>query len=127
VGIDVEEIKPIDFDIAKRFFSSNEHRQFLQQPEDKKLAFFYDIWTMKEAVIKAEGKGLSIPLDSFTVLAQEGRIALEYEHLLERKDYVIKQYPLDPHYKMSVCACHHDFPAEFIIIKFEECQRVLGR
>jgi len=67
VGVDVEEIKPIDFEIAKRFFSANEYLQLINQPEEMRLKYFYTIWTLKESYIKAEGKGLSIPLNSFSI------------------------------------------------------------
>lgn len=67
VGIDVETIKPIDFKIAERFFSSYEYFLLMNQPIEKRLKYFYRIWTLKESYIKAEGKGLSIPLNSFSI------------------------------------------------------------
>lgn len=67
VGIDVELIQPIDFKIAERFFSKDEHAALLAQPDEMKLTYFYMLWTLKESYIKAEGKGLGIPLDSFTM------------------------------------------------------------
>lgn len=69
VGVDIEKVRlDIDFAaIARRYFSARENEQFFSLPEEKRaLAFFYG-WTCKEALIKAEGGGLSIPLDSFSV------------------------------------------------------------
>ena len=69
LGIDIEQIHQInDFmDIAKRFFSEKEYTFLVECEEKSKIALFYDIWTKKESLIKAVGKGLSIPLRSFTV------------------------------------------------------------
>ena len=69
VGIDVELIKPIDFEIAERFFSDDESAYIFTQPEEKRLLCFYQIWTMKESYIKYDGKGLNIPLQSFNTLS----------------------------------------------------------
>ena len=69
IGIDVELIKPIDFKIVKRFFSDDEKAYIFTQPEEKRLLCFYQIWTMKESYIKYDGRGLNIPLQSFSVLS----------------------------------------------------------
>ena len=69
VGIDVEVINEIkDFmGIAARFYSDQEYEHLTQCKEDFRLDMFFDIWTKKESLIKAVGKGLSISLKSFTV------------------------------------------------------------
>ncbi|WP_165456351.1 4'-phosphopantetheinyl transferase family protein [Pedobacter kyonggii] len=59
-GIDIEEIKPIDISLLKHIFSDGEWKTI--NSSDDSLKRFYDLWTMKEAVIKADGRGLSIPL-----------------------------------------------------------------
>ena len=69
IGIDVERVRS-DFEyeeIAKRFFSVNEVSNLHTIPAERKLEAFYRFWTRKEAYIKAQGKGLSLPLNSFDV------------------------------------------------------------
>jgi 4'-phosphopantetheinyl transferase len=69
IGVDVERVRS-DFEyeeIAERFFLANEVAILHMIPIEKKLEAFYNFWTRKEAYIKAHGKGLSLPLDSFDV------------------------------------------------------------
>ena len=69
IGVDVERVRS-GFkyeEIAERFFSANEVAILRKIPTEKKLEAFYNCWTRKEAYIKAHGKGLSLPLDSFEV------------------------------------------------------------
>jgi 4'-phosphopantetheinyl transferase len=66
VGVDLERIREIDMGIANRFFTQSES-VYISQTNDPDSAF-YEIWTKKEAYIKWVGKGLSIPLRSFSVV-----------------------------------------------------------
>jgi 4'-phosphopantetheinyl transferase len=69
VGIDIEEILPVDMKIAERFFAEREKEYIFEQTsESAQREAFYRVWTMKEAYIKREGRGLGIPLPSFDVL-----------------------------------------------------------
>ena len=72
IGIDVEAVRPIkDAEkIAARFFSSQESTALRALDPDDRNTGFLQCWTRKEAVIKALGGGLSIPLDSFAVSLQ---------------------------------------------------------
>ena len=69
VGVDVEAInRKVEYlDLAKRFFSQQEFREIAAYPEEHQALAFFRCWTGKEAIIKAKGEGLSIPLDSFSV------------------------------------------------------------
>lgn len=69
IGIDIERVRPLEhLDLARRYFHPNEVAAIdgVRAPDAQLLAFFR-IWTLKEAVVKAIGKGLSIPLDTFDV------------------------------------------------------------
>ena len=69
IGIDVEEIRlePDILSIAKRFYAADEFALIQAAPEGMKASLFYEIWTRKEGYVKALGKGLYMPLDSFSV------------------------------------------------------------
>ena len=69
LGVDVEIIRPVNnMDaIAKRFFSPLEYDLLQQVSPGDGLEAFFNCWTRKEAFIKANGQGLSMPLDSFAV------------------------------------------------------------
>lgn len=66
-GIDVEYLDRNNstFEIAERFFSENEYQYLKALPDDQKKQKFFSLWTLKEAYVKACGKGLYIPLDEF--------------------------------------------------------------
>jgi 4'-phosphopantetheinyl transferase len=68
IGVDVEcARKPRRIAaIAQRYFSDKEAAQLLKLPEDQQQLRFYDLWTLKEAYIKACGMGLAIPLQHFS-------------------------------------------------------------
>lgn len=68
LGIDIETIsdRPTD-GLARRYFAPAEADQLLQLNQDTRKKSFYDVWTQKEAFIKALGLGLSYPLTNFEV------------------------------------------------------------
>lgn len=69
IGVDIERVREIPEmeQIAERFFSVTENVLFRALPERKKKETFFQIWTRKEAFLKATGDGLSRPLDNFDV------------------------------------------------------------
>jgi 4'-phosphopantetheinyl transferase len=69
IGIDVERLRPAieDETIAARFFATNEAASLAALDPRDRVEGFFNAWTRKEAVVKALGGGLSIPLDSFEV------------------------------------------------------------
>ena len=77
VGVDVERVKPgIDHTaLARRFFSPLENEQLTSLPRALQPAAFFAAWTRKEALVKAWGVGLSLPLDRFDVSVHPHRPA----------------------------------------------------
>jgi 4'-phosphopantetheinyl transferase len=67
-GIDVELSTKPHFDVMPQVFVDDEIRFVQSQPTlRERLTAFYRLWTRKEAVMKATGKGFSLPPKSFTV------------------------------------------------------------
>lgn len=69
LGVDLEQHRPLTEaeDIAKNYFSAVEISELAGLPPALKTAGFYNGWSRKEAFIKAVGRGLSYPLNRFTV------------------------------------------------------------
>jgi 4'-phosphopantetheinyl transferase len=81
VGIDVEGIVD-DRDwrgIAMRFFHPDELAWIESATVSQKRTRFTRVWTLKEAVVKAAGRGLSIPLDGFAVDPDKANSAIRSE------------------------------------------------
>lgn len=79
VGVDVEDKgRRTDLSIANRFFSSSEAELVSKASGAEKRKLFFDIWTLKEAYIKAVGKGLTIPLNSFSFDVNESEIQITF-------------------------------------------------
>lgn len=77
IGVDIERVKA-DFDVlelAQNFFSKNEIESLEKLPKEELPQAFFRCWTRKEAFIKAEGSGLSFPLDKFAVSLDDDQSA----------------------------------------------------
>ncbi len=66
VGIDVERTtRSANWDaIARHYFAAGELAQIDAAPPDQRAAVFFELWTLKEAFLKALGVGLSQPLSA---------------------------------------------------------------
>lgn len=66
LGIDIEEKnEDLDYRTFSNIFNSKELNQI--KHSENKIEKFYDYWTSKESVIKAIGKGLSLPLKEIKI------------------------------------------------------------
>jgi 4'-phosphopantetheinyl transferase len=80
VGIDVERVRSLNdiADVAKRFFSPGEIGALNGAPDDQKFEAFFDLWTRKEALLKATGEGLTnagLQLETLSMLEKsDGRV-----------------------------------------------------
>lgn len=95
VGIDIEEIKSDGKKIAGRFFCPEE-KQFLEEcQENCRKQKFTELWTRKESYIKAVGRGMKIPLKSFSVLENQ---------IMGEEEFFFHSFSMLEGYALSVCA-----------------------
>lgn len=84
-GIDAEDMtRGVDMEtIAAAYFSSEEAAGLKALSPDRRNRRFYALWTLKEAYLKARGKGLSLPLDACTFRVQDsGLIEARFDVVL---------------------------------------------
>ena len=62
--------------IAHRYFADEEIQTLLALPDSAQQSRFYELWSLKEAYIKARGLGLAIPLRSFAYTFSPNRVGL---------------------------------------------------
>jgi 4'-phosphopantetheinyl transferase len=91
LGIDIEQVLDITFEDYGTTMTAQEWSEIRSSPDVARTFFSY--WTLKESVIKADGRGFSFPLEAIEI--QEGRVGAENQSWYT--------YPLaiDPDY-----ACH---------------------
>jgi 4'-phosphopantetheinyl transferase len=118
IGIDVEVIKNIKLNIAKRFFSQEEYNDIVGKDENERTGYYYDLWTLKESYIKAVGRGLTLPLNTFTIRIGSSGITIQGPSV--EGEFHFKQYRIDKLYKLSVCAVSADFPDSVALKNFYE-------
>lgn len=114
VGCDVERIADVKPEISRRF-SQPEHAHVMAQENDaarRELLFRY--WTLKESLIKADGRGFALPLDSFEIKLEE-----KMQLKIGEKMYYLKEFELHPEYRCALCGMADDiYTAELITIDF---------
>ena len=109
IGVDLEPVRD-DFDplpIAQQFFFGSELQAIQSAPPGWRGDAFFRHWVAKEAVLKAQGSGLSLPLDSFCVtFRSDAAIAhVDSPHrAISDPAWLVRMLPLDAHWRGAVAA-----------------------
>jgi 4'-phosphopantetheinyl transferase len=77
-GIDIERRRPQPraLPIARRFFGNDEADALAALPEEARDAAFLEIWTAKEAILKAHGRGIGYGLQRLRILSTRAQLRL---------------------------------------------------
>jgi 4'-phosphopantetheinyl transferase len=94
VGVDLEKIEPINIQDFKYQWNENEWEKIVRSSD--KVSQFFSYWTMKEAVMKLDGRGLNIPLHHLAIQGDEISC--------EGVPYKVKEIPLHKSYSCHVAS-----------------------
>jgi len=81
LGVDVEDTaagRTHFLELAGRFFSASEAAWLRDLPEARRRQSFFELWTLKEAYIKARGIGLSLGLSRFSFSVEGDRASVRF-------------------------------------------------
>ncbi len=61
IGVDLEYLRPLPRleSLARRFFAPEEYHALIQSPLPRRNPYFFELWTAKEAYLKATGAGVA--------------------------------------------------------------------
>lgn len=99
-GCDIEEIRPIDLKIARRFRPEEYDDILAQSTEQARLECFFRYWTLKESFMKALGLGFGLPLKAFQMVPGETVSVL---HSVNDRSYSFQEFDEIPGYKCALC------------------------
>ncbi len=97
VGCDAEKAGRGNIKIARRYFTAQEQK-FISEADDKDLAFCR-LWTLKESYLKATGTGLTVALDSFSILISENGISVNADD----NRFFFSEFGTDDGYRYACC------------------------
>ncbi len=114
VGVDIEAVRPqVEYEqLTHHVFSLAEQQSLQSVPLAQRREAFFHGWTRKEAYIKAQGMGLSLPLDQFTVtLAPDAtpRLVSTQHAPAEADRWSLQSIPTPPGYVGAVVAEGQDW------------------
>jgi 4'-phosphopantetheinyl transferase len=118
IGVDLEPVRD-DFDplpIARQFFFGAELAAIQSAPAGLRRDAFFRHWVAKEAVLKAHGSGLSLPLDSFCVTFETGdsvaRVDSRHRAILDSA-WLVRMLPLEAPWRGAVAASGEGWTLRF--------------
>ncbi|WP_288447532.1 4'-phosphopantetheinyl transferase superfamily protein [uncultured Chryseobacterium sp.] len=113
LGIDIEFNDPkVSYHDFKFQMTGHEFQEI--DSSDNKTKEFFTCWTRKEAVIKAHGAGMTIPLDTFEIIKDE--CSIEGERFFTRAVFIHEDY------HSYVASSNHKIKDEVAIITYFEAE-----
>jgi len=96
LGVDIEKIRPLSDagELVERFFSARENALFQTLPADQRNVAFFNLWTRKEAWLKATGEGIGDSLSRVEVTflpGQPARFLALPDHCAVRADWAVRE------------------------------------
>lgn len=104
VGVDLELKRPVRIEGFRRHMTPNQWDDIVSSSEPSERLLHY--WTVKESVLKADGRGLRYPLEQIHTHQDRANIG--------SKDWYLRRVYFSPYY---VCHIASERPIEGVIVK----------
>ncbi|MCG8365690.1 MAG: 4'-phosphopantetheinyl transferase superfamily protein [Pseudanabaenales cyanobacterium] len=117
IGVDIEQMRRVEAEqLAQRFFSPREYAVINALPPERQQTAFFQLWTCKEAALKATGKGIagldqveaSLGVEKPTQLIRLNGDSLSLD------SWSIQQLTPAPGYVASLAAEGHDLKVSYL-------------
>ena len=115
LGVDVEEYAPrrnLDL-LIEGTFTSDEQKELALTQETDRLNSFLQLWTIKEAVIKAVGLGLALDMSTFEVPVAMCRGAISSSLLLPQTPHVNWRLESFGNKNFAAALAYEEVPTQF--------------
>ncbi len=110
VGIDIEQKTDVDFSDFTRTMSQQQWSEINESKDS--LNTFFKYWTMKESVIKADGRGLSIPLTD--IIFDNNKVSYD-ENL-----WLLSPFKIDANHPGCVASSHEINDLQLIEVHWKQ-------
>ncbi len=118
VGVDVEQVQPIDFSICEHYFSKDEYADLIAKSDRE--GYFFALWTLKESFLKILGEGLWRPLNTFSIKYFTPTQIAIWAGGRPVPGIYFRPYDIHKEYKVALCAAHQQFPPYVKTITIED-------
>ena len=95
IGVDVEKVVSVDVDEFKEVLTKEEYNLLKLKPN----SYFFKVWTLKEAIIKALGTGFYLDPCSFSIPIH---LPNEFNIVVENKKLEVQRLNLNDNYIISI-------------------------
>lgn len=94
VGVDIEKIQPVNYSDFNNILNADDKNTIKNSP-DRNHAFF-NIWSAKEAILKADGCGLVDDIHKLEIHSNKG--------IFNKNIYYLKELDIDPLYSACIAS-----------------------
>ena len=113
IGVDIERVQDLDFKSMGKHFLCSEEMDYLSSATNEQSAFF-ELWTRKEALLKARGSGFMMDPKTVNCLDKDDAKSAQYQ---------LQEINLDADYKCFFASTRKKAEVQVEMI---EAQRLVG-
>ena len=112
LGCDIEKMRPTGLRIARRF-CEEEYGSIMSAKPTAQLELLFRYWTLKESFMKAVGRGFSLGLNEFRIVADDEISVIQS---VDERRFSFREFDEIAGYRCAVCMADVQCDAELKIV-----------